>query len=106
MCDPRPHQGRAVTARVPVPSTKSMTGHLSGAAGAIEAMVTIIAMHDGFLPPTINRDQRDPACVLSHVANVGRPAAPTLAISTSFGFGGHNARLAFAALGEPVSSPD
>ncbi len=87
--------GEAV-ADVPVSSTKSMTGHLSGAAGALEAMVTILAIHDRFLPPTINLDHPDPACDLNHVAHVGRPAAPTLAISTSFGFGGHNACLAFA----------
>ena len=84
-------------ATVPVSSTKSMTGHLSGAAGALEAMVTILAIHDRFLPPTINLDHPDPECDLHHVALVGRPAPDvTLALSTSFGFGGHNACLAFA----------
>jgi 3-oxoacyl-[acyl-carrier-protein] synthase II len=83
-------------ATVPVSSTKSMTGHLTGAAGALEAIVTVMAIHDGYLPPTINLDHPDPACDLHHVALVGRPASPTLAISTSFGFGGHNACLAFA----------
>ncbi len=83
-------------ATIPVSSTKSMTGHLTGAAGALEAMITILAMSEGFLPPTINLDSPDPACDLHHVAHVGRPAAPTLALSTSFGFGGHNACLAFA----------
>jgi len=96
--------GEAV-ASVPVSSTKSMTGHLTGAAGALEAMVTIMAMYDGFLPPTINLDHADPACDLLHVANVGRPAAPTLAISTSFGFGGHNACLAFATVDQQAASP-
>ena len=94
---------------VPVSSTKSMTGHLTGAAGALEAMITIMAIHDGFLPPTINLDHPDPECDLNHVAHVGR-AAPglALALSTSFGFGGHNACLAFAAppsRGVPFETP-
>ena len=84
-------------ATVPVSSTKSMTGHLTGAAGALEAMVTVLAIHDRFLPPTINLDHPDPECDLHHVALVGRPAPDvTLALSTSFGFGGHNAFLALA----------
>ncbi len=84
-------------ATVPVSSTKSMTGHLAGAAGALEAMVTILAVHDRFLPPTINLDDPDAECDLNHVALFGRPAPDlTLALSTSFGFGGHNACLAFA----------
>lgn len=91
-------------ATAPVSSTKSMTGHLTGAAGALEAMVTIMAIDDGFLPPTINLDHPDPACDLLHVANVGRRAAPSLAISTSFGFGGHNACLAFSTLRAPGPS--
>ena len=83
-------------AAVPVSSTKSMTGHLSGAAGALEAMVTLMAIHDRFLPPTINLDHPDPECDLDHVALVGRPAPDLdLALSTSFGFGGHNACLVF-----------
>jgi len=88
-------------ATVPVSSTKSMTGHLTGAAGALEAVISIMAIHDGFLPPTINLDHPDPQCDLNHVALVGRPASPTLVISTSYGFGGHNACLAFA----PVDGP-
>ena len=84
-------------ATVPVSSTKSMTGHLTGAAGALEAMITLMAIHDGFLPPTINLDHPDPECDLNHVAHVGREAPGLdLALSTSFGFGGHNACLAFA----------
>jgi 3-oxoacyl-[acyl-carrier-protein] synthase II len=82
---------------VPISSTKSMTGHLMGAAGAFEALVTVLAVHNGFLPPTINLDTPDPACDLAHVANVGREASVRRALSTSFGFGGHNACLAFAA---------
>ncbi|GAC1342314.1 MAG: beta-ketoacyl-ACP synthase II [Candidatus Dormibacteria bacterium] len=85
------------TDRVPVSSTKSMTGHLLGAAGALEAMVCALAIRDHFLPPTINLDNPDPACSLNHVAKVGRNAQPRLALSTSFGFGGHNSCLAIAA---------
>jgi 3-oxoacyl-[acyl-carrier-protein] synthase II len=81
---------------IPISSTKSMTGHLLGAAGALEAMVAILAMYDQYLPPTINLDEPDPECDLDYVPNVGRRASPRLAISTSFGFGGHNACLAFA----------
>jgi 3-oxoacyl-[acyl-carrier-protein] synthase II len=81
---------------IPVSSTKSMTGHLLGAAGAFEAMVSILAMYDHYLPPTINLENPDPECDLDYVPNVGRKADPTLAITTSFGFGGHNACLAFA----------
>ena len=84
---------------VPLSSTKSMTGHLMGAAGAFEALVTVLALHDGFAPPTINLDDPDPECDLHHVANVGRPIEVGLALTTSFGFGGHNACLAFAPTG-------
>ncbi len=85
---------------IPVSSTKSMTGHLLGAAGALEAMVSILAIHDHYLPPTINLDEPDPECDLDYVPNIGRSASPDLAITTSFGFGGHNACLAFARYGE------
>jgi 3-oxoacyl-[acyl-carrier-protein] synthase II len=84
---------------VPISSTKSMTGHMLGAAGAFEAMVTIFAMRDGFLPPTINLEHPDPECDLDYIPNVGRAVQARLAITTSFGFGGHNACLVFA--GEP-----
>jgi 3-oxoacyl-[acyl-carrier-protein] synthase II len=85
---------------VPLSSTKSMTGHLMGAAGALEALVTVLALHDGFLPPTVNLDNPDPACDLDYVPLVGRPARPELVLTTSFGFGGHNACLAFARAGD------
>jgi len=81
---------------VPVSSTKSMTGHLMGASGALEAVVAVMALYDGFAPPTINLDTPDPECDLDYVPNVGRSIPVDLALTTSFGFGGHNACLAFA----------
>jgi 3-oxoacyl-[acyl-carrier-protein] synthase II len=81
--------------RVPVSSTKSMTGHLLGAAGGIEAVFSILALHHGILPPTINLDHPDPACDLDYVPNRARPAALNVALSNSFGFGGVNACLLF-----------
>jgi len=83
-------------ATVPMSSTKSMHGHLLGAAGAVEAVITVLAMRDQFVPPTINLDEPDPECDLDYVPNVGRPARFHNAISTSFGFGGHNACLALS----------
>jgi 3-oxoacyl-[acyl-carrier-protein] synthase II len=83
--------------RIPISSTKSMTGHLLGAAGALEAFFSVMAIHDRYLPPTINLDNPDPECDLDYVPNVGREASPRLVVSTSFGFGGHNACLAIAA---------
>ena len=88
--------GEAI-ATVPMSSTKSMHGHLLGAAGALEAVITVLALRDQFVPPTINLDDPDPECDLDYVPHVGRPASFDLAISTSFGFGGHNACLALAA---------
>jgi 3-oxoacyl-[acyl-carrier-protein] synthase II len=82
--------------KVAISSTKSMTGHLLGAAGALEAILTIQAMRDGVLPPTINLDTPDPDCDLDYVPNAARPAAVRHAISNSFGFGGTNACLAFS----------
>ena len=81
---------------VPMSSTKSMHGHLLGAAGAIEAIISVLAIRDQYVPPTINLDKPDPECDLDYVPNVGRPQRIDLAISTSFGFGGHNACLAFS----------
>ena len=81
--------------RIPVSSTKSMTGHLLGAAGGIEAVFSILALHHGILPPTINLDHPDPACDLDYVPNQARPAQVQVALSNSFGFGGVNACLIF-----------
>jgi 3-oxoacyl-[acyl-carrier-protein] synthase II len=78
-----------------VSSTKSMTGHLLGAAGAIEAIITCCALRYGFMPPTIHYATPDPDCDLDYVANVGREAGIECALSNSLGFGGHNATLAF-----------
>ena len=86
----------ARAATVPISSTKSMTGHLLGAAGGVEAIFSILAIRDQYVPPTINLDEPDPECDLDYVPNVGRAARIDLAISTSYGFGGHNACLAFA----------
>ena len=83
-----------------VSSTKSMTGHLLGGAGAIEAVITLLAMRDSMLPPTINLDTPDPDCDLDYVPNVARPATVNAAMSNSFGFGGHNVALI---LGGPTS---
>ncbi len=83
-------------ATVPMSSTKSMTGHLLGAAGGVEAIFSVLAIRDQFVPPTINLDDPDPECDLDYVPNRGRSARVDLAITTSFGFGGHNSCLAFA----------
>lgn len=85
-------------ARLAVSSTKSMTGHLLGAAGAIEAAYTALALVHGMAPPTINLDRVDPACDLDYVPHVARPLAMRAALSNSFGFGGTNACLALRRL--------
>ena len=77
-----------------VSSTKSMTGHLLGAAGAVEAIFTALTLKDGFVPATIGYQVPDPACDLDIVPNVGREAEPRVALSNSLGFGGHNAVIA------------
>ena len=84
--------------KVAVSSTKSMTGHLLGAAGVVEAIFTILAIRDGVLPPTINLDNPDPACDLDYVPGAARRARVEVALSNSFGFGGTNGSLVFRAL--------
>ncbi|AUG57699.1 beta-ketoacyl-ACP synthase II [Acetivibrio saccincola] len=79
--------------KLPVSSTKSMTGHLLGAAGAVEAIISTLAIRDGFIPPTINYKTPDPECDLDYVPNKGRKADISCALSNSLGFGGHNATI-------------
>lgn len=79
----------------PVSSTKSMTGHTLGAAGALEAAICVLALNAQVLPPTINQDERDPDCDLDYVANEARPASFDVVVTNSFGFGGHNTTLVF-----------
>jgi len=81
--------------RLAVSSTKSMTGHLLGAAGGIEAIATVLALHHGVLPPTINYETPDPDCDLDYIPNQARKQNVEVAISNAFGFGGTNATLAF-----------
>ncbi len=80
---------------MPVSSSKSQFGHLLGAAGSIEAIVTILAMQNSILPPTINLRTPDPQCDLDYVPNASRPGGINVAMSNSFGFGGHNVSLVF-----------
>jgi 3-oxoacyl-[acyl-carrier-protein] synthase II len=81
--------------RIPVSSTKSMTGHLLGGAGALEAAICVLTLQYGIIPPTINLRHPDPECDLDYVPNVARKAEVDKILSNSFGFGGHNSVLAF-----------
>ncbi len=78
-----------------ISSTKSMTGHLLGASGAVEAIISILAIRDSFVPPTINYKTFDPECDLDYTVNVGKEKNIEVAISNSLGFGGHNATVVF-----------
>jgi 3-oxoacyl-[acyl-carrier-protein] synthase II len=81
--------------KVPVSATKSMTGHLLGAAGSTEAIFTILSIRDGIMPPTLNYEEPDPQCDLDYVPNVARRKPLRIAMSNAFGFGGTNAALVF-----------
>jgi 3-oxoacyl-[acyl-carrier-protein] synthase II len=85
---------------LPVSSNKSMFGHALGAAGALEGICTVLTIHDGVIPPTINYHEVDPQCDLDCVPNVARKAEVNTAMSNSFGFGGHNAVLIFRKFAE------
>jgi len=100
------HEARALkrafgahATRLAISSTKSMTGHLLGAAGSVEAALTVLTLSRGILPPTINQRTRDPDCDLDYVPNAARERRVNTALSLSFGFGGTNAVLAFASPG-------
>jgi 3-oxoacyl-[acyl-carrier-protein] synthase II len=86
---------RAINKKLPVSSTKSMTGHLLGGAGGLEAGISVLALRDQILPPTINQFTPDPQCDLDYIPNVARKATVDYALSNSFGFGGTNAALIF-----------
>ena len=86
---------RAINKKLPVSSTKSMTGHLLGGAGGLEAGISVLALRDGILPPTINQFNSDPECDLDYVPNHARKQTVDYALSNSFGFGGTNAALIF-----------
>jgi 3-oxoacyl-[acyl-carrier-protein] synthase II len=79
--------------KTPISSTKGSTGHCLGAAGAVEAIFTTLAVSEGMLPPTINYEYPDPECDLDYIPNEARPADLEVAMSNSFGFGGHNASI-------------
>jgi len=81
--------------KIPVSATKSMTGHLLGAAGSTEAIFTILSIRDGIMPPTLNYEEPDPQCDLDYVPNVARRKPLKIAMSNAFGFGGTNAALVF-----------
>ena len=101
------HETKAIKAalgedayRVPVSSTKSMTGHLLGSGGSLEACFCILAMENSIIPPTINLSEPDPDCDLDYTPNQARPKELNVTLSNSFGFGGHNSVLVFAKSGQ------
>jgi 3-oxoacyl-[acyl-carrier-protein] synthase II len=81
--------------QIPISSTKSMTGHTLGASGALEGVVSILAIHDRFIPPTIHLTDPDPDCDLDYVSEGSRPVSPAVVLSNSFAFGGNNTTLIF-----------
>jgi nodulation protein E len=83
--------------KIGVSSTKSMHGHALGAAGALEAIATVLALHHGILPPTANYNEPDPECDLDYIPNTARALRVEAALSNSFAFGGLNAVIAFRA---------
>ena len=87
--------GEETARKAHISSTKSMTGHMLGAAGGVEAIATVLALRDGIVPPTIGYEEPDEECDLDYTPNVAKKANLTLGISTSLGFGGHNGCLAF-----------
>ena len=91
--------GEETAARLPISSTKGATGHTLGAAGAVEAIFTILALQTGVLPPTINYATADPACDLDYIPNEAREQRVDVALSNSFGFGGHNTAVLFRRFG-------
>jgi 3-oxoacyl-[acyl-carrier-protein] synthase II len=88
---------------IPISSTKSMTGHLLGASGALEAVICVKTLQDGLIPPTINYETPDPACDLDYVTEGSRPADLKHVMSNSFGFGGHNATIILSKFEEASS---
>jgi len=81
--------------KIPISATKSMTGHLLGAAGSVEAIFSILSLRDGIIPPTINLENPDPECDLDYVPQKAREAKIRVVMSNAFGFGGSNAALVF-----------
>jgi len=79
--------------KIPITANKSMTGHMFAASGALEAIISILTIQRGLIPPTINYETPDPDCDLDYVPNEARPGSIRVAMSNSFGFGGHNATL-------------
>jgi len=91
--------GEDVARKVPISSTKGATGHCLGASGAVEAIFCTLAIHEGVLPPTINYETPDPECDLDYIPNEAREADVKVAVSNSFGFGGHNASIVLGRFG-------